>query len=76
VERPDDPPCPPASGVRIKFDETHSTVTDAAGNYSAELPPGDYGVVVEAGIRPRPVHVTLEQGQDLKRDFQVDSGIR
>jgi hypothetical protein len=76
VERPGDPPCPPATGVRIDFDATHSTLTDARGDYSALLPAGSYDVVVEAGIGRRPVHVTLAPGTDVTQDFNIDSGIR
>ncbi len=82
VERPGDPPCPPAAGVRIVFDDGRGTVvasvTDASGGYSVSLPPGRYGVRVHAGMAPnQPVErVTLAPGQDLKLDLSADSGIR
>ncbi len=50
--------------------------TDAAGNYEVTLPPGDYQVVVNAGMVHPVRHLRVESGDNLTLDFAVDSGIR
>lgn len=82
VERPGDPPCPPAAGVRLEFvpasgGSTVTTVTDAQGGYGVDLPAGTYDARVGAGgIKPRPVRFTVAAGERRLLDLVFDSGIR
>lgn len=75
VERFPPSPCPPAAGVRVSFGRFWAT-TDAAGNYEIDVPPGDYDVVVEAGIAREPHRLRVSAGDRLTLDLDVDSGIR
>lgn len=76
VERFPPSPCPPAAGIKIAFGSSIVVATDATGNYAVTLPPGDYQVVVNAGIVHPVRRVRVESGDNLTLDFAVDSGIR
>ena len=55
-------------------DRNKDAMTDAAGRYSIELPPGDYRIAVQSADRrqPRSEHlVTVQAGDALSVDFQI-----
>ncbi len=84
VERVGDPPCPPRPGIKVHFDPASSSpsasgtaITDAGGAYSIRLPAGGYDAWAEGGIaRARAVRVTVQSGQTVTLNLNVDSGIR
>ena len=76
-------PCPgrPVPGVRIDFSRNGAmmgqTVSDGAGFYSIQLPPGTYTAVLEnAGLVKTPYQVKVIGGQVTNQDLVFDSGIR
>jgi hypothetical protein len=81
VERVGDPPCPPRPGIKVHFEQGSSAsgtaITDAGGAYSIRLPAGGYEVWAEGGIARAPaVPVTVQAGQTVTLNLNVDSGIR
>ncbi len=83
VERPDDPPCPPAANVTLQFqgldepDSIVTTTTDANGWYEIELPEGTYQVTLRgSSINKTPQEVTVTAGETTTADLIFDTGIR
>ncbi len=83
VERPDDPPCPPAANVTLQFqgldepDSIFTTTTDANGWYQIGLPEGTYQVTLrESSINKTPQEVTVTAGETTTADLMFDTGIR
>ena len=82
VERPDDPPCPPAADVTLQFqsldepDSIFMVTTDANGWYEIELPEGAYNVTLQRSISKTPQRVTVTAGETVTADLTFDSGIR
>ena len=84
VERADDP-CPPTPVVGIvQFLQADRVVasaeTNADGEYAADLPPGDYTVIIDVGSRPFPfcesLAVKIVAANETVADVSCDTGIR
>lgn len=85
-ERPGMPSTAPASGVRIVVSgpdgrEIQSMLTDAAGLYRTNLPPGTYQVTIPQLPIPQrtkdlPATVTISAGQETRLDIRIDTGLR
>ena len=59
--------------------KSYEAETDAQGNYSLALPPGNYDVVPETeGAFPTgvPARASVSSGSMQRLDLQVDTGIR
>jgi hypothetical protein len=78
-------PCPPEPWVgTVRATDEDGTVyedeTDDQGRYAISLPPGTYEVVAvtEGGVPPtgEPQTVPVAEGQPLRLDLTVDTGIR
>ena len=81
VERPGDPPCPPAPRVTVDFvptggGSTVSATTDSGGAYSVSLAPGAYDARLRRGLDRGARRFTVAAGQRLTLDLTFDSGIR
>jgi hypothetical protein len=87
VQTPDRP-CPPepASGVKLVIltqtgQEIRSVLTNDEGRYSVSLPPGTYRVEMGPlrGIEftpDLPATVSIAEGQEMRKDILIDTGIR
>jgi Carboxypeptidase regulatory-like domain len=67
------------SGVNAQ--ESTSVVTDADGRYRVRLAPGSYSIEMAPLASGRftkdlPVTVTITEGQELRLDVRVDTGVR
>jgi hypothetical protein len=53
-------------------------ITDAQGNYSTELPPGDYNVKLKTYMRviSGPLKLSIAPGVTTTADYVLDTGIR
>lgn len=84
VETPemDCDPVPWTGTVRATSEsgDIYEDETDTKGNYAIDLPPGTYTVVAMTGDGAPPTGipqiVPVSQGQPLRLDLEVDTGIR
>jgi hypothetical protein len=87
VQGPGLPPAAaPAPGVKLVIygpgrQEIATVLTDAAGHYRVNLPPGSYLIemALEKGrgfSKDLPATVTITQGQETRLNIRIDTGIR
>lgn len=86
VEAPGQPSEAPAAGVKILIKspdgrEVKSTVTDEHGRYSLSLPPGTYRIEMPSlpklqFTKDLPVTVTIKEGEEIRINIRIDTGIR
>ena len=87
VQGPGLPPATaPAPGVKLVVygpgrQEIATVLTDAAGHYRLNLPPGSYLIEMAAEkgrgfTKDLPATVTITQGQETRLNIRIDTGIR
>lgn len=86
IEAPGQPSEAPAAGVKILIKsqdgrEIKSTVTDEHGRYSFSLPPKTYRIEMPSLPKAQftkdlPATVTIKEGEEIRINIRIDTGIR